>query len=92
MSRATGMAVSNFIASMWKALGYGATSTTTHPAFIAARQRSLDWWLRRAPGTSRQSRERNPRVTHASTRLTAGFEYIGPAMEVTQAHRLLKGN
>jgi ABC-type nitrate/sulfonate/bicarbonate transport system ATPase subunit len=38
-----GHALSTHLAAMWTALGYRATSTTTHPAFIAARQRSPHW-------------------------------------------------
>jgi len=47
-----GMAVSNAVAGMWKALGIRATSTTTHPAFIAARKRSPHWRMIRPPSLS----------------------------------------
>jgi GNAT superfamily N-acetyltransferase len=81
-----GMAVSALIASMWKALGYRAISTTTHPAFTAARQRSPAWRMTRAPALT--GADGNPRMKHAVTRLTASFTYTGPAMDVTQARLL----
>jgi energy-coupling factor transporter ATP-binding protein EcfA2 len=81
-----GFALSSFCASLWKALGYRALSTTTHPAFIAARCRSKDWRLRRKPAFARAGRDR---IRHATTRLTTGFEYIGPALDYTTAARLM---
>ena len=87
-----GHAVSGFCASLWKGLGHRACSTTTHPAFVAARLRSPHWRLVRAPslGSSRPS-SLAPRRSfrHADTRLTAGFEYIGPALDPRLADRLL---
>jgi GNAT superfamily N-acetyltransferase len=38
-----GHALSSHFAAIWKALGYRATSTTTHPAFFAARRRRPRW-------------------------------------------------
>jgi len=80
-----GMKLSSLIASMWKSLGYRATSTTTHPAFIAARKRSPNWVMVRMPSLSTS----DPKYGHATTRLTAGFVYIGPAMSGPDAKRLL---
>jgi GNAT superfamily N-acetyltransferase len=84
-----GMAVSSFCASIWKALGHRATSTTTHPAFIAARLRSPHWRMIRGPSLG-AGRSKIPDLKHASSRLTAGFEYIGPALDPRTA-RLLTG-
>ncbi len=86
---AIGMAVSSFCASIWKALGHRATSTTTHPAFIAARLRSPHWRMIRAPSLG-AGRSKIPGLKHASSRLTAGFEYIGPSLNPRTA-RLLTG-
>jgi energy-coupling factor transporter ATP-binding protein EcfA2 len=80
-----GHAVSNFCASLWKGLGCRACSTTTHPAFIAARQRSPHWRLIRAPSLANPSSA----YRHATTRLTAGFEYVGPALQLRVAENLL---
>lgn len=90
-----GMTVSATIASMWKALGYPARSTTTHPAFVGARQRSPLWRLTREPGLTAhfganpKNRELARRFGHCRTRITAGFEYVGPAMPTEDALKLL---
>jgi GNAT superfamily N-acetyltransferase/alpha-D-ribose 1-methylphosphonate 5-triphosphate synthase subunit PhnL len=81
-----GFALSSFCASLWKALGYRAVSTTTHPAFIAARCRSGDWRLKRKPSLVGGA---DGRLRHATTRLTAGFEYVGPALDYVTAARLM---
>jgi ABC-type ATPase involved in cell division/GNAT superfamily N-acetyltransferase len=85
-----GNALSGLIASMWRGLGYRATSTTTHPGLIHARQRSRFWMMRRAPSLAAGG-ERRLALRHATTRLTAGFEYTGPGMPRSQALRLLRG-
>jgi ABC-type ATPase involved in cell division/GNAT superfamily N-acetyltransferase len=82
-----GMTLSDFCASLWKALGQRVTSTTTHPAFKAARLRSPRWRMVRPPSLA-GGRERSG-VRHATTRLTAGFEYIGPAGDHDLARKLL---
>jgi Fe-S cluster assembly ATPase SufC/GNAT superfamily N-acetyltransferase len=85
-----GFALSSFCASLWKALGYRATSTTTHPAFIAARRRSELWRLTRAPSLADgRSRGFERTLRHAATRLTAGFEYVGPPLDYVTAARLM---
>jgi GNAT superfamily N-acetyltransferase/ABC-type Mn2+/Zn2+ transport system ATPase subunit len=86
-----GHALSSLIASMWRGLGYRATSTTTHPALIQARRRSPFWVLRRAPSLAAGHEGRLPGLRHATTRLTAGFEYTGPALPRRLA-RLLRGS
>jgi GNAT superfamily N-acetyltransferase len=86
-----GMALSNFCAGLWKALGLRATSTTTHPAFIAARLRSPDWRMVRRPALARTDGERGRALRHAATRLTAGFDYVGPALHPDLARRILGG-
>jgi ABC-type polar amino acid transport system ATPase subunit len=83
-----GHALSGLVASLWRGLGWRALSTTTHPAMIAARLRSPCWVLRRAPALAAG---RGDRLKHATTRLTAGFEYTGPALARRLARRLLRG-
>ncbi len=80
-----GNALSAAIASMWTALGYRATSTTTHPAMIRARLRSPLWRMTRAPSLAGGG----DRMRHASRRLTAGFTYVGPPLPSLVAHALL---
>ena len=86
-----GNALSDLIASLWRGLGYRALSTTTHPAMIRSRLRSQTWRLRRAPSLASGRERRFRRLNHATTRLTAGFEYVGPALPREQAMRLLQG-
>ncbi|HMF15054.1 MAG TPA: ABC transporter ATP-binding protein [Gemmataceae bacterium] len=81
-----GFALSSFCAALWRALGYRALSTTTHPAFVAARCRSKDWRTTRKPSFA-DGRVR--RLRHATTRLTAGFEYVGPPLDYATAARLM---
>ncbi len=81
-----GNALSATIASLWRGLGYRALSTTTHPAMIRSRLRSPLWRMHRAPSLAAG---REARLRHATTRLTAGFEYIGPAMPTGQARAVL---
>ncbi len=84
-----GNALSAAIASLWKGLGYRALSTTTHPAMIRSRLRSPLWRMNRPPSLASGRESRLRRLRHATTRLTAGFEYIGPAMAPGQARALL---
>lgn len=80
-----GNALSALIASMWKGLGLRASSTTTHPAMIAARLRSPMWRMHRRPSLGGC---RTDKLRHATTRLTAGFTYVGPAMTAEEAKAL----
>jgi GNAT superfamily N-acetyltransferase len=86
-----GHALSGYIASLWKALGYRATSTTAHPAMIARRLRSPDWRMIRRPGLAHGNRRSGMHVRHAVSRLTAGFEYVGQALPRGLAQRLASG-
>ncbi|MFO0845888.1 MAG: ABC transporter ATP-binding protein [Gemmataceae bacterium] len=85
-----GHALSGLIAALWRGLGYRALSTTTHPAMIAARRRSPFWVMRRAPSLAAGRESRLPSLRHATTRLTAGFEYTGPALPRRLAQTLLR--
>jgi GNAT superfamily N-acetyltransferase len=85
-----GNALSAAIASWWKGLKCRAVSTTTHPAMIRARLRSGLWRLRRRPSLARGRDGRGGRMRHATTRLTAGFEYVGPALPAPLARTLLR--
>jgi GNAT superfamily N-acetyltransferase len=81
-----GQALASHIASLWKALGYRASSTTTHPAYMASRLRGSDWRMIRPPSLAGS----HSRARHAVTRLTAGFEYVGPAGDIVAARRLIE--
>ena len=82
-----GNALSDFCASLWKGLGYRATSTTTHPALIRTRLRSPRWRLTRRPALAAGH---EGKLRHATTRLTAGFAYVGPPLPRADAEALLR--
>jgi GNAT superfamily N-acetyltransferase len=83
-----GNALSTLIASMWAGLGFLARSTTTHPALTHSRLHSPHWRMTRAPSLA-SGRERRLRLRHATTRLTAGFVYVGPPLPRQEALNLL---
>jgi energy-coupling factor transporter ATP-binding protein EcfA2/GNAT superfamily N-acetyltransferase len=85
-----GNALSDFCASLFKSLKYKPVSTTTHPAMIASRLRSLNWYMHREPGLHGK-REKGGRIVHAFSRLTAGFTYIGPTPPKELALSLIYG-
>lgn len=85
-----GNRLSTTIASMWKALGYTSLSTTSHPGMIQHRSNSSLWRLARLGRNSRPGTNSRFR-SHANTRLSASFEYIGEAMNIDSAKRLYYG-
>ncbi len=82
-----GNALSDFVASLWAGLGYRAISTTTHPAMIRARMRSPSWQMTRKPSFAPAH---EGRLRHATTRLTAGFRFVGPALPYAMGRALLE--
>jgi hypothetical protein len=79
-----GNAVSAFVASLYAAKGKSYRSTTSHPAMVAHRCRSPLWRLRSAPmlhGVDGSTDRQLPQFaqTRAIDRLTASFQYVGPA-------------
>lgn len=85
-----GNRLSAFVASLWTALGYRAISTTTHPAMIASRLRSPLWRMHRPPSMASGRLSATFPFRHATTRLTAGFAYVGPPLFVPLARALLR--
>ena len=84
-----GNALSDLIAALWKGLGYRALSTTTHPAMIRSRLQSPHWHMHRAPSWAKGRERKMRRLRHASTRLTAGFSYVGPPLPRAMAEAFL---
>ena len=74
-----GNALSEFVASLFVATGKKFRSTTSHPSMIRHRLRSRLWHTLRAPALNATSRTSKFSRTIATTRMTAGFEYAGPA-------------
>jgi ABC-type lipoprotein export system ATPase subunit/GNAT superfamily N-acetyltransferase len=83
-----GNALSDFCASIHKAMGHRATSTTSHPAMIASRMRSPNWKMTRPPTIGRSSKSSHSKLKHSTTRMTAGFEYVGPSASTEHARAL----
>lgn len=90
-----GNAVSAHLASMWRALGFRAMSTTSHPSMVRSRAKSTLWRMHRTPartsGGGMMTRDKAMGRSIAIARLTAGFEYVGPPMERARAKELLGG-
>jgi ABC-type dipeptide/oligopeptide/nickel transport system ATPase subunit/GNAT superfamily N-acetyltransferase len=75
-----GNAMSEFVAAVYKATGKPYTSTTSRPAMIYHRAKSPLWRMTRKPGLTGGGRRFSlMRKTAAVDRITAGFEYVGPA-------------
>lgn len=87
-----GQALSGTIAALWRGLGYRAYSTTSHPAMIAHRARSPLWRMHRPPGRTsiggKAWKDAGHQRSGANDRYTAGFEYVGPALQTRQAEEL----
>ncbi len=81
-----GNRISVFCASLFAGLGYRAVSTTTHPAMIRSRLASTDWRMTRKPSFAARDA---PQWKRATTRLTAGFEFIGPPAPYILAKTLI---
>lgn len=91
-----GNRLSNFCASLYAGLGSRVFSTTSHPAFIAARKRNNNWRLIRfgrvgATGKTGLFAKEGTLGSCSMQRITAGFQYCGPAMQPAQAQALLDG-
>jgi ABC-type arginine transport system ATPase subunit len=77
-----GNALSEFVASMYRATGWRYNSITSHPGMIAHRNRSRNWKMYRQPNNhittaGNPTRQKFNRTLSVS-RMTAGFWYVGP--------------
>lgn len=86
----------DYVGSLHKALGIRYLSTTSHPALIKSRAKSPIWNMNSAPrllkpdsGRSLRSGLRSSQIVHATGRLTASFEYVGPPGTMDDARGLL---
>ena len=83
-----GNALSEFVASLMAATGKPYRSTTSHPSMIRHRSRSAVWKMTRSPsmharhtGATTGATATGMGRTGSCSRLTASFEYVGPARE-----------
>lgn len=89
-----GNAMSAYIGSVCKGLGFSFLSTTANPAMMKARIKSNNWKMTKPPKTNSNG-GRNPIAslakTYADLRYTAAFEYIGAALPKDEAQRIWNG-
>lgn len=82
-----GNGLSEFVASLFRATGRPYRSVTSSPAMIRHRARSPHWMMTRSPSRiASEPRLRQFRKSSSSRRMTASFEYVGPA-RVKEARR-----
>ena len=88
-----GNALSEFVASLYRESGKPYRSVTGNPAMIAHRQRSPLWRVVRKSSTVTPGQANGPipalARTESSDRITASFEYVGPAAPSDLARALL---
>lgn len=87
-----GNAVSNYIAAMWKALGYSAISTTSNPAMIYTRNNSDLWKMTRSASRTSGGGSGNFLRARSKNRFSCGFEYVGAALPKDEAQRVWNGS
>jgi hypothetical protein len=78
-----GNALSEFVAGLFVSEGKRYRSTTGHPAMIRHRARSPLWRMIRRPSFGTRHRGLAGKWMGSAARLTAGFEYVGPASKTT---------
>lgn len=85
-----GNALSEYCAALWRGLGYGAVSRTSHPSMIAHRSRSPLWRMTVKPSFSARNQGTKTAFNAAAStaRYSAGFEYVGPALPADEATRV----
>lgn len=87
-----GNALSDYVASVVRSVGKRAISSTSHPAMIRSRAKSPNWRTARKPSMTKQGgklyQESGLGKRTATTRLSAGFEYVGPIASKDVAARL----
>jgi hypothetical protein len=93
-----GNAMSDYIGSLCKGLGYSFLSTTSHPAMMRSRAKSADWQMLAKPNRSTQTmgkaftdNNKSKKTKGPATRLRATFEYKGNALDKSEAERVWNG-
>src|SRR5262249_13626621 len=80
-----GNALSEWLGAYLKSWGIRFTSVTSHPAMIRHRSKSPHWKMKRFGHLKAHERKVHRRIgmladTSSTSRLTASFEYVGPAL------------
>ncbi len=90
-----GNALSAYLGSICRGLGFCFISTTSNPAMIKVRSQSTLWKMLRAPSRTsfagKSSTIGGLAKTLAIDRLSAGFEYVGPALSSDEARCIWGG-
>lgn len=94
-----GPALSEFVGSVVRGLGYRYLSQTSHPRMIRARKASTKWRTVRDPQVSVAAGEKSSLGANAKAfgtggvgnRLVASFEYVGPALPREEARAIWDG-
>jgi len=89
-----GAALQTYTSSMVKALGFRPRITSSHPAVINALARSRDWRMEQSPQrNSGGGRFKTASIgaTFSTKRLVGAFEYVGPALDKTEAQHVWNG-
>jgi energy-coupling factor transporter ATP-binding protein EcfA2 len=89
-----GHRLSTFCASIFKGVGRRAFATASHPVVIRARSASPHWKRKRLgmsspTGAGGAFRRKGTYRATSAARITAGFEYVGPALDRAMAEAYL---
>ena len=91
-----GNAMSDYIGSVCRGLGFRWLSQTSHPAMIRARAASPNWKMMQKPTYRRSLSGATSTKTNwfdvPRKRLVASFEYVGSALPADEARRVWNGN
>ena len=77
------------VAGVYKAAGFVVHSYPAHLAYARTRDRSPNWALKRKPGVIFQRTRSGSMASREGGRPCATFAYIGPAIDLTEAVRVL---
>lgn len=84
-----GNAMSAYIGSLCKALGFRFMSQTSHPAMISSRNRNQDWKMIAAPNNKTKTMSKGFNgASGPKNRLRATFEYVGQSLDREEAKRV----
>ena len=90
-----GNALSAYVGSVCKGMGWSFISSTANPAMIYARAKNKNWKTTKPPKLNSFGGKRmgipDLKKTHAGNRFTVAVEYIGPALDRNEAERVWNG-
>lgn len=90
-----GNAMSDFVGSICRGMGYRFISETSNPAMINHRNRSQNWIMKQPPTIDRPmggpNTQRRSWMDQPRKRLVASFEYVGKSLDRETATRLWNG-